>query len=189
VSRSHIVVPTLAVLAVVGIAGAQTTGSTVPADPERLKEQYVIPPGSEPLFSDMLGGGSTLPGECTLGNGAIERTRVVATYKCGGGEVMLQLVHPETARADAVRTQRFAVVVASGAPPAGLVGAVADRVRARESAFEWTAAPDFGKVTQGSDDGDTQTRWHLAVAAAVAAVAIVLLWALRRLPARRRRPG
>src|ERR1051325_261093 len=173
--RSLLVVPVLATMAVVGIARAQPEGAPVPADGARQNEQYVIPPGAEPLFSDMLGSGLTLPGGCTFSDGQIERTSVLATYTCGGGQVLLQLLHPGIALPGGVRTQRFAITVKSGAPPAGLVEAVADHIRAREAAFEWTVAPDFDRTNPspgGLGGRGTQTML-LALVAAGAAVAML----------------
>ncbi len=111
----------------------------------------------------------------------IEGTSVLATYTCGGGQVVLELLHPETVQTGGVRTQRFAVTVKSGPPPAGLVDAVAGRIRAREAAFEWKRIGAGGEHTMR---GAQTTRWVVVVAAA-AAVAVVF-WALRRLTGRRR---
>jgi hypothetical protein len=156
----------------------------MPVDAARQNEKYVILPGAVPLFSDMLGSGQALPGGCTFSNGQIERTSVLATYTCGGGHVVLQLLHPEIALPGGVRTQRFAITVKSGAPPAGLVETIADRIRAREAAFEWTAAPAFEPRSQRSLGGRGTQMMLLAVP--VAAVAILGFWALRA--ARRRWP-
>ena len=83
-----------------------------------------------------------------------------------------------------VRTQRFAVTVTSGAPPAGLVDAVADRIRAREAAFEWKRIEAGGAHTV--PEGHPM-RW--AVLIAVAAAVAIVSWALRRRAARSRRPA
>src|SRR5438552_10068113 len=179
---SLLVVPVLAAMAVVGIARAQPEGAPMPVE-GRQNEQYVIPPGAEPLFSDMLGSGLTLPGGCTFSNGQIERTSVLATYTCGGGQVLLQLLHPGVGLPGSVRTQRFAITVKSGAPPAGLVEAIADHIRAREAAFEWTVAPDFDRRSPRSLGGRGTQTTLLALVAAGAAVAILVFWALRRLAA------
>src|SRR2546422_9753986 len=104
---SRIVVPVIAAMAVVGIARAQPEGAPAPVDAARQNERYVILPGAEPMFADMLGSGQTLPGGCTVGDAEIERTSVLATYTCGGGQVVLQLLHPEIAPPGGVRTQRF----------------------------------------------------------------------------------
>src|SRR2546425_13194588 len=176
---SRIVVPILAAMVVVGIARAQPERAPIPVDAAGQNDQYVIQPGAEPLFADMLGSGQTLPGGCRLSDGQIERTEVLATYTCGGGQVVLQLLHPEIAHTGGVRTQRFAVTVKSGAPPAGLVDAVADRIRAREAAFEWKRIGAGGEHTMR---GAQTTRWVVVVAAA--APVTVVFWALRRLTGR-----
>ncbi len=142
----------------------------------RAGERYVIQPGAEALFGAMLGAGETLPGGCTLTDGKIERVSVLATYGCGDARVVLQLVHPTTAPSSAVRTERFAVATESGTPPAGLVDAVADRIRARETGFEWTVVENSTPARRS---------WPIAVAAG-AVVAIVALWILRRATRRRR---
>ena len=141
----------------------------------------MIQPGAESLFADMLGSGQTLPGGCTLGDGKIEHTSVLATYTCDGGQVVLELLHPETAQTGGVRTQRFTVTVKSGAPPAGLVDAIAGRIRPREAAFEWKTTAAGGEQTRR---GAQTTRWVVVVAAAAAVT--VVFWALRRLTGRGR---
>ena len=177
----QIVVAVLATTAVVGGAHAQPGPPPQSMDPARLTEKYVIEPGTEALFADMLGSGQTLPAGCTFGDGQIERTSVIGTYACGDTPVVLQLLHPELAPRGALRTQRFAITVKSGTPPAGLVEAVAERIRAREAAFEW-------KTVEGgaSAGGGPTPRWAVAFGAAAA---ILAFWAVRRLVARRRRPA
>ena len=153
---SRIVVPVLAAMALIGIARAQPGGAPTPVDATRQNEHYAIPPGAEPLFSAMLGSGQTLPGGCTLSSGQIEYTSVRATYTCGGGQVVLELVHPDVARPGGVRTQRFAVTVKSGTPPDGLVETIAERIRARETGFEWQRV---------GDSAPQKRRWGVPVAA------------------------
>jgi hypothetical protein len=172
------VVPVLAAMAVFGIVRAKAEVPPMPLDAASEDERYVIQPGAEPLFADMLGRGQTLPGGCTFANGQIQRTTVLATYTCGGGQVVLQLSHPELAPPGGVRTQRFAVTVRSGAPPAGLIDAVAERIRAREATFQWKTL--VGAQTR---------RWPVLVAAGALVAAVVVLVALRRFAARRRRPA
>jgi hypothetical protein len=177
----HIVVAVLATTAVVGSARAQPGPPPEPVDAARLQEKYVIEPGAEALFADMLGSGQTLPAGCTFGDGQIERTSVLGTYTCGGAQVVLQLLHPELAPRGAVRTQRFAVTVKRGTPPAGLVEAVAERVRARETAFEWKTVED------GRSAGEEGTpRWMVWVGAAGA---LLVFWGVRRVVMSRRRPA
>src|SRR5215510_2784137 len=94
---SRITIPALTALAVVGIARAQPAQEPAPVDAARQNEKYIIQPGAEALFADMLGQGQTLPGGCAFSGGQIERTSVLATYTCRGGSVVLQLLHPEIA--------------------------------------------------------------------------------------------
>jgi hypothetical protein len=162
-------------MAVLGIARAGADISPTP-DAARQTERYAIEPSAEPLFADMLGIGQTLPGGCAFSDGKIERTSVRATYTCGDGQVVLQLLHPAST-SGGVRTQRFAIIVKSGVPPAGLVEAVADRTRAREAAFEWTKVGGRSAPPR---------RWPMAVAGG-AVTAILAVWTLRRRAARRKR--
>ncbi len=148
-----------------------------PVDAARQNERYVIEAGAESLLAEMLGRGETLPGGCTLTDGKIERTTVLATYSCGDRQVVLQLLHPALAPSRAVRTGRFAIATTSGPPPAGLVEAVAERIRAREAAFEWT---DVGGAR-------TPTRRWPVLLGGGALAAILALWALRRRASRRTR--
>jgi hypothetical protein len=175
-----IVAPVFAVVAVFGIArAANAEDPPMPVDAARLAERYAIEPGSEPLFAEMLGQGQPLPGGCTFGEGKIERTAVLATYTCVGGQVVLQLLHPSSIPSGGVRTERFAIAVTSGTPPAGLVEAIAGGIRAREAAFEWTEV---------GGSSPPPRRWPLPVAGGAAA-AILAFWALRHIALRRKRSG
>jgi hypothetical protein len=165
------VVPLLALI-VLGIAPASAQNeSPGRVDTVRGNGRYVIEPGAEPLFAEMLGKGETLPGGCTLSDGKIDSTSVLATYACGDAQVVLELVHPDSAKSGAVSTERFAVGATRGTAPAGLVDSVAGRIRAREAAFQWKdigppAIPGIG-------------RWAVALGAGVVA-ALVLFQLLRR---------
>ena len=172
---SHAVLAVLAVVVVVGTARAQPGGTPI-RDTAGQQGEYVIVPGAEALLSDVLGKGQPLPGGCALTNGQIERTSVVATYTCSGAEVVLQLLHPAMARQSGVATQRFAVTVKSGEPPAGLVDNVAERIRTRESEFEWTRR----------DPRPSEIKRWVPRATAGAVVAVLLFWVVRRFAARRR---
>ncbi len=97
----------------------------------------VIVPGKEQLLAEMLGQGATLPGKCAFLGGQIERSFVQAKYQCPDGEVTLDLRHVKSASAPLAKTEQFAIAVASGTPPAGLVDEVASLVRSKEAGFEW----------------------------------------------------
>src|SRR5262245_50141766 len=170
-SCCRIFVPLLAVVAVVAVAGAEPPV----VDAARQSEKYGIQPGAEPLFADMLGEGQTLPGGCTFSGGQIERIFVLASYTCGGEQVVLQLVHPETAAPGGIRTQRFDISVKRGTAPAGLVEAVAERIRTREAAFAWTPL---------GERSPRLSHWAVPIAGGVLA-AMLAFWALRRLAGRR----
>lgn len=155
------------------LAVAQDDAAPPTVDPGRMNDRFVIAPGAEPLFAEMLGAGAALPG-CRFGNGQIERTYVVATYACDGGPLVLELVHPDVAPPGGVRTERFAVVVKSGAAPEGLLAALAERIRAREDAFTWTNVLETG-----------HSRLLPLVAVGAVVVAMLVFFVFRRLAARR----
>lgn len=111
------------------------------ADTPPAPEGAVVPPGKEELLADMLGRGAALPGRCTFASGSIEHAVVRGRYDCPAGGVVLELRHPDTAPADVPRTGKFAIVLLSGAPPAGLVEALQSRLRTGEGAFEWLVPP------------------------------------------------
>jgi hypothetical protein len=167
----RIFVPILWAIIVLGIGHAAAADPSPSMDAKWHDERYVILPGSEDLFADMLGKGETLPGGCTLTDGKIERSSVVATYSCGDAQVGIELGHPASPSAGAVRTERFAIAVKSGKPPGDLVEGVAGRIRAREAAFEWKDLGPRGRA--GS------RLWLAAVAFGVVA-AILSFWTLRR---------
>lgn len=100
-------------------------------------DEPIIPPGQEELLVQMLGRGTTLPDDCTFRAGQAEYTKVTATYACPGGDVVLELAHPDVAAGAEVETEQFGITVQSGAPPAGLADAVAATVRSHEDAFQW----------------------------------------------------
>ena len=100
-------------------------------------DEFVIPPGQEELLADMLGRGATLPGQCQLSAGDINGAIVVGTYTCPAGQVVFELRHPSKAPADASHTDKFAVVVKSGAPPAGLADALLTSIKSHEAQFKW----------------------------------------------------
>lgn len=175
----RLLVPLLAAMLGFGIgpASADDQPTPAPVDAARLNERYAIAPGTESLFAEMLGKGETLPGGCTLTDGKIQRTSVLATYTCGDAQVVLALLHPASAAPGGVHTDRFAVSVQSGTPPKGLVEAVGDRVRAREAAFQWV---EVGDTRVAGETARTRTSERLLMGAGAVVLAIVLFWALRR---------
>ncbi len=119
----------------------QTTnggGETQGAAEKPIENAWVIPAGKEDVLADMLGRGETLPGPCQFSGGQADRTSLRGTYSCPGGEVVFELSHPSKAAPGATQTERFAIKLQSGSPPAGLADALVARVRAHEAAFEWT---------------------------------------------------
>ena len=123
----------------------------------------VIPPGQEELLVEMLGRSAALPDGCALSEGIADRATVKARYACELGEVELRLTHPGRAAEGATRTEQFALVVHSGSATPALTSAVAARVRARESEFEWLWPEDVataelpGEV--GARVGADEPRW------------------------------
>jgi len=138
--------------------------------------QQVIPPGQEEALATMLGRGAPLPGDCAFTNGQVERTSVIATYRCGAGEVVIDLRHPSDAPADAPRTERFALVVRGGTAPDGLRDALLQRLREHEGAIEWKQV--------GAPVAGASGRRLLPIVAG-ALVVVALLAIARRLLARR----
>jgi hypothetical protein len=166
----------LAVLVIAAARGAFAQAGAAPTGATHGAQRYVIPPGAEPLFSEMLGSGQTLPGGCTFTDGQIQQATVRATYSCGGQTVVLELAHPTLAATAAAHSDRFAIVVQSGTPPNGFVDAVAERVRAREGAFQWVELAVPPEPSRGS----------LLVPAVIAAAAVLVLVVMRWLAGRRR---
>jgi hypothetical protein len=167
----RILVSLLTAVVILGIAHAEAADPSPAANAAWHDERYVILPGSEDLFAEMLGKGETLAGGCKLTDGKIERSSVLATYACGAGDVGIELDHPASPSAGAVRTDRFAIAVKSGTPPGDLVESVASHVRAHEGKFEWKDL--------GPRGGPGNRMWLGAVALGVLA-AILSFWALRR---------
>lgn len=135
----------------------------------------VIPPGQDELLADILGRGATLPHDCKFSSGDANGATIRATYTCASGPVVVTLVHPDLAPANATQTARFAMTVDSGTPPEGILAALAAHMRSREGAFEWKWL------------GRPRRRLSLpmiVLAVGLAAIA-VSAWLLR---ARRRRP-
>jgi Dolichyl-phosphate-mannose-protein mannosyltransferase len=108
---------------------------------DRTLEGAVIPPGKEDLLADLLGRGAALPGQCKFAAGSVEDAVVKGTYDCPAGQVVLELRHPAQLPANVQQTDKFAIIVLSGSPPAGLLEGLQSRIRAGEGAFEWTAPP------------------------------------------------
>ena len=124
-----------------------------------------IPPGQEEILADMMGRGADLPAGCRWAGASIERTIVVSRYRCAGGEVIVELHHPERAPAAAVRGDRFALVARGGSAPPGLLDAIAARARARGDAFHWA------RVQPAPAPPEPAPRARPALRGAVAAVA------------------
>lgn len=179
----RVLLPVLAGCAGMALSAGRALPAAATAGDGGSGEEAFIPAGLEPLFADMLGTGQALPGNCTLAHGEIARTVALATYACPNGEVVLQLVHPGVAPAASRRTDRFAIVATSGVPPPGLIDALAERVRGRERAFEWTYVGGAGPRRSSA----------FLSRAVGGALAVMLIWglgrAVRRLLGRRRGRG
>lgn len=134
----------------------------------------VIIPGKEALLAAMLGQGATLPGKCAFLGGQIERSFVQAKYQCPEGEVALDVRHVKAASAPLAKTEQFAITVANGTPPAGLVDEVASLIRGKEAGFEW-------KWIEPTRKAAPQSSINLMVAggAGLLALAMWLLWRRR----------
>lgn len=109
----------------------------------------VIPTGREAFILDMLGPrGVTLAGKCRLAGARIEKSFIHADYECTGtGRNSLDL-HPVAFHGEPVATTgQFKLVAASSGVHAGLVRALAKRIREREGDWTWeTLVPNYDKV-------------------------------------------
>ena len=90
----------------------------------------------------MLGSDVALPGDCRLVSGNLEKTTIKATYACPSGDVVVELTHPDAAPTNATSTEKFALRVDRGTPPADLQSVLLSRIRERESQFHWAVYPD-----------------------------------------------
>ncbi len=127
---------------------------------------WAIGPGQDALLERLLGGA---PGGCAFDGASVDKSRVLARYRCGGGEVALALAHPDEGAAALATTARFRIESAgSVAPPATLVEALARHLRDGEAAFAWTRADDAARVSDGarapSSDAELRLRRRLALA-------------------------
>jgi len=143
--------------------------------------QWVIPPGREGLLIQMLDV-KGLPTGCTLAGADPVKDVVQVLYTCdptGKTSVKLELVYPEAAPKDAVRTERFGIVARTPAPP-GLVDAVAAQIKQHESRFEWM------HVSQASTAAPPEAKFPtlLVVAAGAVLLAAVAALVVRRNAAR-----
>ena len=77
---------------------------------------------------------------CRLTDGDIGGTTIRAVYRCGADDVTIELRHPSMMTGEGMRTERFAISVASGSPPPELLPSLASRIRASEARFEWRGA-------------------------------------------------
>lgn len=129
-----------AALALMALAApARGDGAGPPPTGAVGRAVYAIAPGSEALITAMLGGDDVLPGGCRWSGAEVKQSFVVGHYQCAtAGQVDLELHHPSEASEAAVRTAHLAIVRSAGNPaPQRLIDAVAERVRARESAWRW----------------------------------------------------
>ncbi len=155
-----------------GPAAADAPAATPGQRAAPVPEGPVIPAGQEDLLAAMLGRGATLPDSCSFAGAGVEYNVINTTYTCPAGEVVFQLSHPSKAPAKATRTQRFAILKLSGSAPPGLADALAALIRSREAAFEWKwLSPPPKPVSRAL---------VLFAAAPLLAIAILVLWALRR---------
>jgi hypothetical protein len=141
-----------------------------------MADESFVPPGQEELVGGMLGNGITLPGDCKLVSGNLEKTTIRATYACPTGEVVVELAHPAAAPADATRTEKFALRVERGTAPPDLPNALLARIRERESQFQWTVYPARGPEPPAAASVPVLSG---AVVLGVLLIAALLLWRRR----------
>lgn len=107
-----------------------------------LAQGSMIAPGREEFLAKLLGKGETLPAGCKLGEGGVDHTVVRVTYKCPNGDIVVELTHRSQGLLLSTHTGKFAVHVASGSPPPGLMDKLTELIRREEGAFEWSASGD-----------------------------------------------
>lgn len=100
-------------------------------------DEPVVPPGQNKLLAEMLGQGAALPDDCKFTGGGADGPIIRGNYTCPSGAVVFELVYPDNAPAPNTRTERFAITIERGAPPAEMIDAVAWLVRSHEAGFEW----------------------------------------------------
>ncbi len=158
-----------------GAAPAEDAAS--PGGDATTTPQYVIPPGEETVLGGILGTGQELVGGCKMASGQIAASVLHATYTCPGGELIVDLRHPDAAPAGALRTQRFAVTIVSGTPPPAFMDELIARIRAHEGEFEWKGV-----------GGPSPMRPRVGRPIVIGLVLVaILVWVLRRV--RRRAPA
>lgn len=133
-------------LASVAVAGAC-------ASARASDREHAIPPGQEDLLAEMLGRGAALPGGCRFSGGQVQAAIVVAEYDCGGQAVVVELRHRGDAPAEVPRTERFAIVVRSGAAHPDLITALESRIRSREAGLEWRQVSALRRRVAGQPMG------------------------------------
>jgi hypothetical protein len=141
-----------------------------------MADESFIPPGQEELVGTMLGNGIALPGDCKLDSGNIEKTVIKATYTCPSGDVVLELTHPAATASDATRTEKFAVRVERGTPPADLQRVLLSRIREQEGQFRWTVYP---ARTPGAPQSREVPMLAGGVVLGVLVIVALLLWRRR----------
>jgi hypothetical protein len=131
-----------------------------------------IPPGQEQVLAAIVGRGVTLPGPCSLADAEIDHTVVRSTYKCPGGDVILELRHPDRGADATLRTAQFAIAVVKGARPPGFLEALEARTRAYEAGFTWKRWSTRPQRPPVAFQARTIVGWVIASALAAAVVAI-----------------
>lgn len=118
---------------------------------------YAIPAGQEELILTMLGRGKELPDGCELANVSVNVSLIVASYRCSGQTVTLELEHPSVAKRSARKTAAFSISPGEGQPSKALVETVAASLQRHEEQFRWIrpvveqqSAPAAGAGWEGS---------------------------------------
>lgn len=128
----------------------------------------------------MLGKGVTLPGECAWDGATVQETRVVSWYLCSGTRIELELRHPSETDAGVAQTSQFAIRPRGPPPPAGLVDAIAQRVREREAAFVWSGGGEHSLpaplLSLPPERQTSFAQWLAASLAALVFLAAALWW-------------
>jgi hypothetical protein len=142
-------IPGMAACALAGLlvtATSATEGEPLPYD------EPVVPAGQDELLSTMLGRGAQLPDGCKFAGGGADGPLIRSTYTCPSGEVVYHIVHPDNATEAAIETERFAIMIDSGAPPTTLIETLASLMRSSEGEFEWVWLTSQEEETETPSD-------------------------------------
>lgn len=135
------------------------TTSIAAASEPLAYDEPVVPPGQDELISTMLGRGAELPDGCKFAGGLSDGPLITGNYVCPSGHVAYRIVHPDNASDSAAQTERFAIMIERGAPPATLTDALARLFRGREADFEWLWLTSEDEAADADEAAGAEDTW------------------------------